>query len=122
MNILKKQEEIRNFFKEIVRENKLDGIILTDMEGLPMVSFLDEEMDEDTLSASGAAIVSASLITANDAKKEEVREIIIDTKNGYLVFVPVKGEYILGVFTPKDTKLGILRVIIKEVEKFLDSL
>ncbi len=122
MNIIKKQEEVRDFFKEISKDNKLDGIILADMEGLAMISFIDEDMDEDTLSSSIAAMVSAGLITTGDADKGFLNQIILDTENGYIVLIPIGGEYILGLFTPKDTKLGIIRVIAKEVETFLEKI
>ncbi len=122
MNIIKKQEEVRDFFKEISKDNKLDGIILADMEGLAMISFIDEDMDEDTLSSSIAAMVSAGLITTGDADKGSLNQIILDTENGYIVLIPIGGEYILGLFTPKDTKLGIIRVIAKEVETFLEKI
>jgi len=121
MSILKKQEEIRERFKQVVRENNLDGILLADTEGLPLVSYLDEEVDEETIAASSAAILSAGLITAGDAKKRDLNEIIIDTEDGYLVFVPIKGEFVLGIITPKETKLGILRLIAKDVEEFLEK-
>ncbi|NPB06228.1 MAG: dynein regulation protein LC7 [Aquificae bacterium] len=121
MSILKKQDEIRERFKQVVRENNLDGILLADTEGLPLVSYLDEDVDEETIAASSAAILSAGLITAGDAKKRGLNEIIIDTEDGYLVFVPIKGEFVLGIITPKETKLGILRLIAKEVEDFLEK-
>lgn len=119
MSILKHAEEIRENFKRIVKENSLDGILLADMEGLPLVSYLDEGMDEDTISASGAAIISAGLITASDAKKEGLNQVIIDTESGYILFLPVSNEYILGILTPKGSKLGIVRVLVKEVEELL---
>jgi predicted regulator of Ras-like GTPase activity (Roadblock/LC7/MglB family) len=122
MSIIKKQEEVRNFFKEISKDNKLDGILLADMEGLPLISFIDEGMDEDTLSSSMAAMVSAGLITTSDADKGELNQVILDTEKGYIVLIPMGGEYILGIFTPKDAKLGIIRVISKEVESFLEKI
>ncbi|RUM30614.1 MAG: hypothetical protein DSY42_04330 [Aquifex sp.] len=120
--LIKNSEKIKSKFKEVVRNNKLEGIFLADMEGLPIVSFLDEEVNEEVISASSAAIVSAGMITANDAKKPDINQIIVDTEQGYMVFIPVKNEFILCIITQKDTKLGMLRLIADEVEEFLEKL
>ena len=122
MSLLKKKEEVRNFLKEIVKENKLDGVIIADMEGLPVISYTTEELDEDTVSASLAAILSAGEISASDAGKKNLNQVIVDTEEGYIVILPVAGEYVIGIITDKDAKLGIVRLVAKEIEKYLESL
>ncbi|NPA40672.1 MAG: dynein regulation protein LC7 [Aquificae bacterium] len=122
MDIVTKREEVREFFKKVVKENGLDGILLSDMEGLGLVSYLDESMDEETISASAAAIMSAGFITTSDTGKSGLNQIVLDTDDGYIVFIPIKDEYILAVMAPKDTKLGILRIIAKNVEEFLEKI
>ncbi len=122
MNVVARREEIRDFFKKVVRENNLDGILLSDMEGLALVSYLDESIDEETISASSAAIVSAGYITSSDTGKTGLRQIVLDTEEGYVVFLPIKSEYVLAVVAPKDFKLGILRIIARNVEEFLEKL
>ncbi|WP_461828710.1 roadblock/LC7 domain-containing protein [Aquifex sp.] len=122
MSLLKKREEIRNFLKEIVKENKLDGVIIADMEGLPVISYTAEELDEDTVSASLAAILSAGEISASDVGKRNLHQVIVDTEDGYIVILPVSKEYVIGIITDKDAKLGIVRLVAKEIEKYLESL
>jgi len=122
VDIVTKREEVREFFKKVVKENGLDGILLSDMEGLGLVSYLDESMDEETISASAAAIMSAGFITTSDTGKSGLNQIVLDTDDGYIVFIPIKDEYILAVMAPKDTKLGILRIIAKNVEEFLEKI
>ncbi len=121
MSIVEKQSSIREFFKKIVKENNLDGLVLTDFEGLPLVSYTDNELDEDVVSASCAAIISAGLIVAGDTNKPTLKQVIIDTEDGYLIFVPINNEYIVALFTPTDAKLGIVRVIMKDVERFISG-
>ena len=122
MSLLKKREEIRNFLKDIVKENKLDGVIIADMEGLPVISYTAEELDEDTVSASLAAILSAGEISASDVGKKNLHQVIVDTEDGYIVILPVSKEYVIGIITDKDAKLGIVRLVAKEIEKYLESL
>ncbi len=122
MSILEREKEIKEFLKNIVKEHNLDGILLVDMEGLPLVSYVDESIDEDTVSASSAAIISATMIAASDTQKRGVNEIMIDTEDGYLVFTPINEEYILTVLTPPGAKLGIIRLITNKVEEFIESI
>lgn len=122
MSLLKKKEEVKNFLKDIVKENKLDGVIIADMEGLPMISYTMEKMDEDTVSASLAAILSAGEISASDVGKKNLNQVIVDTEDGYIVILPISGEYVIGIVTDKEAKLGIVRLVAKEIEKYLESL
>ena len=122
MSLLKRKEDIRNFLKDIVKDNKLDGIIMADMEGLPLISYTTEEIDEDTVSASLAAILSAGEISAGDVGKSNVNQIIVDTEDGYIIVVPVLNEYVTGIITGKEAKLGIVRIVAKEIENYLKNL
>ncbi len=122
MSILKKREDIRNFLKDMVKNNMLDGIIMADMEGLPLISYTAEEFDEDTVSASLAAILSAGEISASDVGKANLSQIIVDTEEGYIIIVPILKQYIVGIITGKDSKLGIVRMVAKEIESFLEKL
>ena len=122
MSLLKRKEDIRNFLKDIVKDNKLDGIIMADMEGLPLISYTTEVLDEDTISASLAAILSAGEISAGDVGKSNVNQIIVDTEDGYIIVVPVLNEYVTGIITGKEAKLGIVRIVAKEIENYLKNL
>jgi len=110
-------EELRNFLKKIARENKLDGLILSDVEGLPLVSYLTEEdIDEDTIAAAGAAIFTASLMTVSDVKKRGVDQVIVHSPEGYIIFTQITEDIVLGLIAPQDAKLGILKMIVKEIQ------
>jgi predicted regulator of Ras-like GTPase activity (Roadblock/LC7/MglB family) len=119
IQIVQGHDRIRAFFQKVVRENNLDGMLIFDFEGLPLVSYTSAEADEEVISASSAAMVSAGMIAGGDAGKTGLKQIIIDTEDGYIVLVPVGNEYIVGLFAPPGTKLGIVRVIVRDVERFL---
>ena len=116
-------EQVREKLKELTRENNLDGLILADAEGLPIVSYLAEEnMDEETLAAAGAAIFSAGLMTVNDANKKGLSQVVLDSPDGYIIYTQVSDDYVLGIIAPPNAKLGVLRMIIKEFERFLSRI
>jgi len=113
-------EDFRKKLKQIALENNLEGLILADVEGLPIVSYLaDEEMDEDTLAAAGAAILTASLMTASDAKKRGVEQVIVNSPDGYIIYTQITEDLVLGLVAPQTAKLGILKMIIKNIQNLI---
>ena len=122
MSLLKRKEEVKKFLKELVRENNLDGIILADAEGLPVISYVSENLDEEVVSASLAAILSAGDISASDAGKKGLKHVIVDTDEGYIIVFPVANDFIVGVITPLDAKLGMVKLVVKELEEYMQNL
>ena len=110
-----KLEELRKELKEIVRVNNLDGLILADVEGLPILSYLQEGMDEDTLASAGAAIFTAGLMTVSDAQKRGLDQVVLHSPDGYIIYTQISDDYVLGLISPSDAKLGILRMVVKKV-------
>ncbi len=119
----KQLETLREEFKKIVRENNLDGLILADIEGLPLVSYLQqEEANEDTLAAAGAAIFTAGLMTVSDAGKRGLDQVVLHSPEGYIIYTQVSDDLVLGILSPAESKLGILRMLIKSIQKKIQSL
>ena len=116
---LKKLEEV---LKESVRTNNLDGLILADVEGLPILSYLQENMDEDTLASAGAAIFTAGLMTVSDAQKRGLDQVVLHSPDGYIIYTQVSDDYVLGLISPKDAKLGILKMVIKKIADTIKEL
>ncbi len=108
-------EKLRSELKEVVRSNNLDGLILADVEGLPLVSYLQEGMDEETLASAGAAIFTAGLMTVSDAQKRGLDQVVLHSPDGYIIYTQITDDYVLGLISPSDAKLGILRMVIKKV-------
>jgi predicted regulator of Ras-like GTPase activity (Roadblock/LC7/MglB family) len=115
-------EVVRQMLKDVVRTNNLDGLILADIEGLPIASYLQEGMDEDTLAAAGAAIFTAGLMTASDAGKRGLDQVVLHSPDGYIIYTQISDEYVLGLIAPPDAKLGILRMVIKKVADEINKL
>lgn len=116
-----KINEKREAFKDIVRTNNLDGLILADIEGLPIVSYLQEGMDEDTLASTGAAIFTAGLMAISDVKKRGLEQVVLHSPDGYLIYTQISDDYVLGLISPSDAKLGILKMIIKKVTEIVNE-
>ena len=117
-----KIDKLTEEFYNIVRTNNLDGLILSDIEGLPIVSYLQERAEEDTLASAGAAIFTAGLMTMNDIKKKGLDEVILHSPDGYVIYTQITEDYILGVISPSDAKLGILKMVIKKVANLVKQM
>jgi len=115
-------EKLEKAFKETVRNNNLDGLILADVEGLPICSYFQEDMDEETLASAGAAIFSAGLMTVSDAKKRGLDQVVLHSPDGYIIYTQITEDYVLGLISPEDSKLGILRMVIKKVADIVRDL
>ena len=108
-------EKVQEFLKNIVRENNLDGLVLADIEGLPIVSYLHEGVDEDTLAAAGAAIFTAGLMTVSDAGKKGLDQVVLHSPDGYIIYTQITEDYVLGLIAPSQAKLGVLKMVIKKL-------
>jgi predicted regulator of Ras-like GTPase activity (Roadblock/LC7/MglB family) len=108
-------EKVQEIFKNIVRENNLDGLVLADIEGLPIVSYLHEGVDEDTLAAAGAAIFTAGLMTVSDAGKKGLDQVVLHSPDGYIIYTQITEDYVLGLIAPSQAKLGVLKMVIKKI-------
>ncbi len=115
-------EKLVKEFKDIVRTNNLDGLILADVEGLPICSYFQEDMDEETLASAGAAIFSAGLMTISDTKKKGLNQVVLYSPDGYIIYTQISEDYVLGLISPEDSKLGILRMVIKKVSDIVREL
>ena len=117
-----KLHKLEEVLKESVRTNNLDGLILADVEGLPIISYIQENMDEDTLASAGAAIFTAGLMTVSDAGKQGLDQVVLHSPDGYIIYTQVSDNYVLGLISPRESKLGILKMIIKKVADTLNEL
>ena len=116
--ITKKGKEV---LERIVKDYNLDGAVIISEEGLPLASFVRVQIDEDMISASGAALVSAAITTAKNVGKGKLNQVTLKTDKGYLLFTKMEEGTILGVMTSEKAKLGVILMGIREALKDLIS-
>ncbi len=112
-------KDMEKLLAQVVKDNGLEGAIIADVEGLPLASYLPSGFDEDEVAATSAAILSISDSKLGDSGKGNVIQVSIEAEKGYLVITPVKGEYVISVLAPKETKLGIILSAVRSIEKKL---
>jgi len=110
-------KEMEKSLAQIVKDNGLEGAVIADLEGLPIVSYLPSGIDEDEIAAASAAILTISDSKLSDGGKGGAVQVSIEAENGYLVVKPVKDEYVISVLAPKEAKLGIVLSAVRSIEK-----
>jgi len=122
MVILEKEKEVRDFFSDVIKKYNVTGVILVDKEGLPLISEIPKNMDEDIIASSIAAVSSGAEIAVADLEMEPLKLISIETDKGILIIEGISTELILGVIATTNAKLAIIRRITKEIAEFLEKL
>lgn len=112
-----KVKEIEELLSQVVKDNGLEGALIADMEGLPIVSNLPESMDEYEIAATAAAVLVIVESKIGLAKKGSIKQVSIEVDGGYFVIAPIKGDYVVSILAPKEAKLGIVLSALKSIEK-----
>ncbi len=120
MDLAQLQKKGRSFFEKLVKQYKLEGILVVDLEGLPLLSVTNKEISEEMFAASAASIIASIQMVITDLDKGALKNISIETERGFVVFSQV-GNYILVILSPEDVKLGIVRAVMKQAEEFLEK-
>jgi predicted regulator of Ras-like GTPase activity (Roadblock/LC7/MglB family) len=80
--------------------------------------FSTSEIEPDLLAANVASIQLASEDLANQNKKGNVSQIVISAAEGEIAIKTLEGVGALVIVAPKDYKMGLLLIAIKQlVEK-----
>ena len=60
-------------------------------------------------------------MTVSDAKKRGLDQVVLHSPDGYIIYTQITEDYILGLISPADSKLGILRMVIKKIAEIVKS-
>jgi len=105
----------------LVREAGAEGCVLVSVDGLPIASVLPPSVDEDRVSAMGAAILSLAERVTTELNKGLLEQVYIKGSKGYVIFTGVKDLAVLGVLAPSNAKLGLLLMEIQRAIKKLEQ-
>ena len=83
-------------------------------DGLPVVSALPEDVDEDLVAAMGAAILSVSEKIAAEVKGGRMRRVLIEAEESGILVVPLDGELLLVTLFDPKAKLGVILYSVKK--------
>ncbi len=99
-------DKLKNILEKVVLSvPEIEALALVSVDGLPIKSVLPNGMNEDRVAAMGAALISLCERIAQDLKKTDLVQVVVQTDNGYVVGLPVAETAILVAFIKKGASL-----------------
>ena len=99
-------DEVLNNFERNVPHLEATAIVSTD--GLVIASRLPDRVEEDRVGAMGAAILSISTRSGKELDRGQMRRVLIEGTDGYLLIRSIGEFAILVALVDKKVRLGML--------------
>jgi predicted regulator of Ras-like GTPase activity (Roadblock/LC7/MglB family) len=114
-------DEILKEFERNIPHVEATAVVSTD--GLVIASRLPDLVEEDRVGAMGAAILSISSRSGAELDRGEMRRVLIEGTNGFLLIRSIGDLAILVVLVDKKVRLGMLfyevRRCVEQLSKLL---
>jgi predicted regulator of Ras-like GTPase activity (Roadblock/LC7/MglB family) len=105
--------------------DEIQGTSIVSVQGLPIVSLMDESINEGIVSAMAAAIQSVGERSADELKRGRLRRIMLDGEEGQMIMNQAGEHAILVTLVRKDASLGVIFMLIdsfsRKIAKVLDA-
>ena len=88
--------------------SNVEGVVLVDMNGLPMISILSGDKDDTPISAMAVSILSTSQRTVKELKLGKLNKVVVQGENGYVIFIEAGKEAVLAILVTKMSKIDII--------------
>ena len=116
-------EELKNVISELVRVEGVEGVVISTIDGLPLVSTLGDRDLEERIAALTAVLSEVGARTSVELGKGEPSWISIHSSDGSGVIVlKVADLGYLSVLFSKNTRLGVLLYALKSTKGKLEKL
>ena len=87
---------------------EIEACAIVSVEGLPIISALPTDVDEAKVAAMTAAMLTLGEKASMELGKGELKQVIIEGNEGWLIVVQAGLNACLTVSTTKQAKLGLL--------------
>ena len=114
--------ELQSLFSEFIKNNsQIQGVILTNSEGLVLISALSSNLEEEKTAAISSGVIDWVEKLVKEINKGELERIIIEGGQGYCVLVNCQHDVFLLVITGKELVKGRFFLEIKSLVKQIQS-
>lgn len=77
-------------------------------DGLPMVTALPQEMDEDRLAAMSAALLSLGEQAAAGLGRGHLNQVFVEGENGFVFLMSARDQAVLAAVVGRNAKIGFM--------------
>ena len=89
--------------------------------GLPIVSALPFDADEEIIAAMTAAIHNVSARSVSELKRGTLKQVTIEGDDGYIILKGA-GNFVLAVLADKSSNLGMIFLVINKISKQINEM
>ncbi|MEA5464563.1 roadblock/LC7 domain-containing protein [Leptothoe sp. PORK10 BA2] len=100
----------------------IEGAALVTPDGLPLVTVLPGPMDEDSVSAMTAALLSLGERISGELMRGSIEQIVIDGKAGYCILTNCGEDAVFLVLATPMIKKGVLHLEVKRAMEEIQPL
>ena len=94
--------ELQSLLSEFIQKtSKLFGVILISSEGLPLITALSSNLDEEGTAAISSKMLFWGEKLVQEINQGEINRIILEGTEGYCIFVNCQNEIFLLVLASK---------------------
>lgn len=99
--------KLNQILNELNRLNlAIEGSLVSSQDGLTMAAALNDETSEELVSAMSAALFSVGTRASEELDRGELRQVITQSKKGYMVLIQTGSDAILAVLAQNNATLS----------------
>ena len=113
---------LNQILNELNRHNHaIGGSLVSSQDGLTMASALNDETSEELVSAMSAALFSVGTRTSEELDRGELKQVITQSKKGYMVLIQAGSDAILAVLAQNNATLSDILPSAQEAAKSVSA-
>ncbi|MHA1819556.1 MAG: roadblock/LC7 domain-containing protein [Promethearchaeota archaeon] len=106
---MSKDDSLKDILKELMSSvSNINGAAIVSVEGLPIESVLENDVDETRIAAMTAAILSLGERASQELDKGMLEQIYIRGEKGYILTMAAGQNAVLTLSTDKEIRLGLI--------------
>ena len=101
----------------------IEGSAIVSVDGLPIATALQQEIEEDRVSAMSAAMLSLGERISSELGRGTLEQVYIKGDEGFIVLMAIGDDAVLTAMASKKAKLGLLFLDMRRaVEDFTEMI
>ena len=119
-------DDLRYILQNLAAESdEVQGSTIVSVQGLPIVSSFNDDINDSLVSAMAAAILSVSDRAAEELRRGKLKRLILEGEEGQMILTQAGEHAILVTLIEKEAGLGIVLMLVdstvRKISKILDA-
>jgi len=106
----------------MTKGDDINAAMICSVDGVPWASKIDDDFDQNRFAAMSGALLALSDNIADEAKKGETHNVLIEGANGNIFVLHAATNLLLTVFTMGNSNLGISLAFARQATETITAL